>query len=70
MDKYIKSGEPLVHCLEITPVELAFIDGNMGGDENWAARVRDYHRAREENPNPLPVILRPFQNANETIMTG
>jgi len=55
-EAYITAGETLKLCMELVPAELRHVPQGMGVSENWGARVGYYHRAREENPDPLPLL--------------
>ncbi len=57
-ESFITAGETLKLCMELVPAELRHVDDGMGASENWAARVRYYHRARAENPDPLPLLTK------------
>ncbi len=58
INDYLKADETLEGCLEWVPAELREIYGDMGTSENWAAEVSFYHRARLENPETLPTVVK------------
>lgn len=53
-DKYLKAKDTLVITEQLTKVELAdHAGGELGTSEDWVVEIRG-HRARAENPDPLP----------------
>lgn len=60
INDYIKANETYKGCLEAVPAELNDLAGHpgIGTDENWRGRVISYDRARETNPDPLPLVVR------------
>lgn len=57
-EAFITAGETLKLCMELVPAELRHVGDGMGVSENWGARVTYYHRARVENPDPLPLLAK------------
>ncbi len=58
INDYLKANETLEGCFEWVPAELREIHGDMGTSENWAAEVRFYDRARLENPDKFPTVVK------------
>ena len=56
VDDYLKANETLRTCAEVVPAELAHVGGDMGTTANWDAKIIWHCRAREKNPDPLPVV--------------
>lgn len=55
-DEYLKANETFRTCAEVVPAELVLVGGDMGATENWDAKVIYHGRAREKNPDSLPII--------------
>jgi len=55
-DDFLKANETYRTCAEVVPAELALVGGDMGSTENWDARIIWQCRAREKNPDPLPIV--------------
>ena len=56
VDNYIKANETFKDCIEVTGPELADVGGDIGTNENWAARVYDHSCARVKNPDKFPEL--------------
>jgi len=55
-DNFLKANETFRTCAEVVPAELSRVGGDMGTTENWDARIVWHCRAREKNPDPLPIV--------------
>lgn len=55
VNKYLKANDTLVDCMELVKPELDSLGGDIGTDRNWGAEVTSHGRAREKNPDPLPI---------------
>lgn len=56
LEKYLKANETMKDCIEVVSAELARVGGDIGTSVNWDARVHYHGRAREKNPEKLPVL--------------
>lgn len=56
INKYLKANETFQDCLEVVDAELIRVGGSIGKTENWAAAILRHGRAREKNPDPLPLL--------------
>ena len=58
MNKYLKSNDTLVDCMEVVPAELGDIGGDIGETSNWDAEIVTWmaERVRESDPDPFPLI--------------
>ena len=56
INDYVKANETLVGCFEIVPGELRRVGGDIGTSDNWDAEITNHGRAREQNPDPLPLL--------------
>lgn len=54
VNDYMEAKKTFEGYIEVVPAELTHVGGHIGTSENWRARVTWHHRARTENPNPLP----------------
>ena len=59
-DVYLAANETLRVCVDLVPSDLAKTNGDMGADENWDAVIVRHGRAREQNPDPLPILADAF----------
>lgn len=57
INDFIRANATFVGCVDVVPAELVRVGGDIGTDENWAAHVESWGRARLEDPNPLPVVV-------------
>lgn len=55
INDYMQAKQTFKGHLEVVPAELAQVGGKIGASENWRGEITKYHRAREADPNPLPV---------------
>ncbi len=55
-DDFLKANETYRTCAEVVPAELSLVGGDIGSTENWDARIVWHCRAREKNPDPLPIV--------------
>ena len=53
VNNYIKAGETLKDCIEVTGPEIANAGGDIGTAENWSAKVEDWIHVRLKNRDPL-----------------
>jgi hypothetical protein len=53
VNNYIKAGETLKYCIELTDPEIANAGGDIGTGENWSAYVERCVHLRKEDPVPL-----------------
>lgn len=56
LNRYLKSGDTLVECIEMVPAELRSIGGSIGESDHWFARIDHYTRARVADPSELPPV--------------
>ena len=56
VDNFLKANETFRTCAEVVPTELSRVGGDMGTAQNWDARIVWHGRAREKNPDPLPLV--------------
>lgn len=57
-ENYLLANDTLKDCLDIVPAELRHVGGGLGTTENWGAEVLWYCRARLENPDEIPVLIK------------
>ena len=55
-DDFLKANETYRTCAEVVPAELSRVGGDMGTTQNWDAEIVFHGRAREKNPDPLPIV--------------
>jgi hypothetical protein len=55
-DDFLKANDTLRTCAEVVPAELSRVGGDMGTTQNWDAEIVFHGRAREKNPDPLPIV--------------
>ena len=55
-NEFLKANETFRTCAEVVPAELALVGGDMGTTQNWDAKIIYHGRAREKNPDPLPIV--------------
>lgn len=60
VDTFVPANDTLRVCMDFVPAELNRAEGVMGTDENWGAVVLFHGRAREKNPEPLPLLANAF----------
>lgn len=56
VDNYLKANETFRTCAEVVPAELSLVGGDIGSTRNWDAKIVWHCRAREKNPDPLPIV--------------
>jgi hypothetical protein len=56
LNTYKKANETLRTCVEVVPAELDKVGGDIGTTKNWDVILESYGRAREKNPDKLPII--------------
>jgi hypothetical protein len=56
LEKYLKASETMKDCIEVVSAELAKVGGDIGTSANWDARIHHHGRARDKNPEKLPVL--------------
>lgn len=57
LNDFIRANETYNGCVDVVPAELVDVGGDIGTDQNWAAQVESWGRARLENPDPLPIVV-------------
>lgn len=57
VNDYVEVNKELSGCIEVTPGELRPVGGDIGNSDNWYVELLWYHRARVQNPDPLPPII-------------
>lgn len=60
VENYLKANETLVDCMEVVPIEMSRVKGDLGNAENWGAAIQRHGRARVKNPEPLPVLAQAY----------
>jgi len=55
-DDFLKANETFRTCAEVVPAELSRVGGDIGTTQNWDAKIIWHCRARETNPDPLPLV--------------
>ena len=58
VNDFVKANDSLRSCIEIAWAELESVGGDMGTTENWDGWVVGHHRARLQDPDPLPTVLK------------
>ena len=53
VNNYIKAGETLKYCIQLTDPEIANAGGDIGTSDNWSVEVEDYSHVRAKNRDPL-----------------
>lgn len=56
VDNFLKANDTFRTCAEVVPAELSRVGGDMGTTQNWDAKIIWHGRAREKNPDPLPLV--------------
>jgi len=56
VDNFLKANETFRTCAEVVNAELSRVGGDMGTTQNWDAKILWHCRAREKNPDPLPLV--------------
>jgi len=56
VENFLKANDTLRVCMEVVPAELDKVGGDIGATQNWEARITNYGRVREKNPDPLPLL--------------
>jgi len=55
-NEFLKANETFRTCAEVVPAELSLVGGDIGTTQNWDASMIYHGRAREKNPDPLPLV--------------
>ena len=53
VNNYVKAGETLKYCIELTDPEIAAAGGDIGTGDNWSAEVEEWSHVRAKNRDPL-----------------